>query len=101
MDNGSEITAKKVSKVRRIVRYTVAVAASILLIVVCMVGYNFYQLSPGRLFNENYIAYELMTARSVNDSTGSEIEKTYREKKYTEVINIHKSSVLSVKDVSK
>ncbi|HEX6169091.1 MAG TPA: tetratricopeptide repeat protein [Chitinophagaceae bacterium] len=99
MDNGSEITAKKVSKMRRIIRYTVAVAASILLIVVCIVGYNFYHLSPDRLFNENYTAYELMTARSENDSIASEIEKTYREKRYREVININKSSVLSVKDI--
>ena len=99
MYNDSEITAKKVSKMRRIVRYTVAGAASILLIVVCIVGYNFYRLSPDKLFNENYTAYELMTVRSGNDSTGSEIEKTYREKKYTEVININKASVLSVKDI--
>ena len=99
MDNGSEIPAKKVSKTKRIVRYTVAVAASILLIVVCIVGYNFYRLSPERLFNENYTTYELMGARSENDSTGSEIEKTYREKKYAELIIINKTSVLSVKDI--
>jgi len=99
MDNGSEVTAKKINKARRIVRYTVAVAASILLVIVCIVAYNFYRLSPDSLFTENYTPYELMTASSENDSTGSEIEKTYREKKYAELININKTSVLSVKDI--
>src|SRR5215204_7499962 len=99
MDNGSEVTAKKSSKIRRIVRYSVAVAASILLIFVCIEGYNFYRLSPDRLFAENYTAYERRTTRVENDSTGSQLEKAYREKNYAEVININKNSVLSVKDI--
>ncbi|HEV8270899.1 MAG TPA: tetratricopeptide repeat protein [Chitinophagaceae bacterium] len=99
MDNGSEVTAKKISKLRGIIRYSVAVAASILLIFVCIEGYKFYRLSPGRLFAENYTAYELTTTRGENDSTESKIEKAYREKNYIEVININKNSVLSVKDI--
>src|SRR4030095_13488592 len=99
MDNGSEITAKKIGKVRRIVRYSVAIAASILLIFVCIEGYNFYRLSPDRLFAENYTVYELTTIRDEIDSTESKIVKVYREKNYAEVINIHKNSVLSVKDI--
>lgn len=99
MDNSNEITAKKISKVRHIVRYTVTVAASILLIVVCIEGYNFYRLSPDRLFAENYTAYEPTTTSGENDSTGSKIEKAYRKKNYSEVININKNSVLSVKDI--
>jgi predicted negative regulator of RcsB-dependent stress response len=99
MDNGSEVTAKKFSKVRRTVRYSVAVAASVLLIFVCIVGYNFYRLSSDRLFAENYSAYELTTIRRENDSTESKIEKAYREKNYAGVININKNSVLSVKDI--
>jgi predicted negative regulator of RcsB-dependent stress response len=99
MDNGSEITAAKISKARRVVRYTVAVAASILLIFVCIEGYNFYRLSPDRLFVENYTTYELTTAVVENDSAESKIAKAYREKNYTEVINLNKNSVLSVKDI--
>jgi predicted negative regulator of RcsB-dependent stress response len=99
MDNGSEVTAKKFSKVRRIVRYSVAVAASVLLIFVCIVGYNFYRLSSDRLFAENYSAYELANIRRENDRTESKIEKAYREKNYAEVININKNSMLSVKDI--
>jgi len=99
MDNGSEITAKRISKGKRIVRYTVAVTASVLLIFVCIEAYKFYRLSPGRLFAENYTAYDLTITRVENDSTESKIEKAYREKNYGEVISINKNSVLSVKDI--
>ena len=99
MDYGSEATAKKISKARRIVRYTVAVAASIMLIFVCIVGFNFYRLSPGRLFAENYTPYELTTPPDGNDSVESKIEKAYREKNYAEVIKLNANSVLSVKDI--
>jgi hypothetical protein len=87
MDNSSEATAKKIGKARRIVHYSVAVAASILLIFVCIVGYNFYRLSPGRLFAENYTPYELTT--TPDDSIESKIEKAYREKNYAEVIKLN------------
>jgi hypothetical protein len=59
MDNDSEVTMEKSNKARRIIRYVVAVAASVLLIFVCIVGFNFYRLSSERLFAENYSAYEL------------------------------------------
>jgi len=99
MDNGSEVTSNRMNKVRRIVRYSVTVAASVLLIVVCIVVYNFYQLSSDRLFTENYAAYELTNTNGRNDSAESKIEKAYREKKYPEVIKLNANSVLSVKDI--
>ncbi len=99
MDNGGEITAKRINKVRRIVRYSVAVAASMLLIFVCIIGYNFYRLSSDRLFAENYTAYELTTTSDKNDNAESKIEKAYREKNYAEVIKLNATSVLSVKDI--
>jgi len=99
MNNGNEVTEKRINKVRRIVRYCVAVAASALLIFVCIVGFNFYRLSSSRLFTEKYSVYELTTTHSENDSTESKIEKAYRENNYAEVIRIHKNSVLSVKDI--
>ena len=99
MDNGSEVGIERISKVKRIVRYSVTVAASVLLIVVCIVVYNFYRLSSDRLFAENYTAYELTTTVEENDSTGSKIEKAYREKNYAEVIKLNASSVLTVKDI--
>jgi len=99
MDNGSEVTSNRLNKVRRIVHYSVTVVASVLLIIVCIVGYNFYRLSSDRLFAENYSAYELATSHGENDSTESKIEKAYREKNYGEVIKLNTNSVLSIKDV--
>ena len=96
MDNGNEVTVKKVSKARRIVRYSVAVAASLLLIFVCIEGYNFYSLSAEKLFAEKYSGYHWTTAAG---TTESEIEKAYKEEKYTEVISLNRNSVVSIKDV--
>lgn len=98
MDNGSEVSSNRMNRVRRIVHYSVTVAASVLLIIVCIVGYNFYRLSSDRLFAENYSAYEL-TIRDKNDNTESKIEKAYREKNYAEVIKLNANSVLSIKDI--
>src|SRR4030095_6685918 len=99
MDNSSEVTAKKINKVRRIVRYSIAVTASILLIFVCIEGYKFYRLSADRLFAENYTAYELTTTSDDNDSSESKIEKAYRQKNYEEVLKRNANSVLSIKDI--
>ena len=99
MDNGSEVTSNRLNKVRRIVHYSVTVVASVLLIIVCIVGYNFYRLSSDRLFAENYSAYELATSHGENDSTESKIEKAYGEKNYAEVIKLNTNSVLSIKDI--
>jgi len=99
MDNGSEVNSERISKVKRIVRYSVTVVASVLLIVVCIVVFNFYRLSSDRLFAENYISYELKTSAGEKDNTGSKIEKAYREKNYAEVIKLNATSVLSIKDI--
>ena len=99
MDNGSEVNIERISKVKRIARYSVTVAASVLLIVVCIVVFNFYRLSSDRLFAENYTAYDLTTTVSESDSSGSRIEKAYRKRNYAEVIKLNATSVLSVKDI--
>lgn len=99
MDKGREAPAKNIRKVRRVVRYIVATAASILLIFVVIEAYNFYQLSPASLFDESYTAYELPLTPGGYDSAQSKIEMAYRQKDYAEVIRINKSSVLSVKDI--
>ena len=95
----TETSVKPISKVRRIIRISVAVAASVLLIFLGIQGYNFYRLTPERLFAENYTPYELTTTLESNDTSESGIEKAYRVKNYNEVINLNKNSALSVKDI--
>jgi tetratricopeptide (TPR) repeat protein len=89
---------RSISNVRRIVRYSVAIAASILLIVVLIEGYKFYKLSPEKLYAESYSSYELTTTRD-GEQKESAIEKAYRAKNYGEVIKLNANTVLSIKDV--
>src|SRR5215204_105939 len=98
MDRDSNETVKSIRNVRRIIRYAIAIAASILLIFVVIEGYKFYNLSPEKLYVENYTPYELTTVHDDNDSA-SAIEEAYKEKNYKEVISLNRLSVLSIYDV--
>jgi predicted negative regulator of RcsB-dependent stress response len=94
----TEAPVRLISNARRIIRYSVAVAASVLLIFLVIEGYKFYTLSPEKLYAENYIPYELTTTRDGSD-TVTAIESAFKEKKYSQVINLNRLSVLSIKDV--
>jgi tetratricopeptide (TPR) repeat protein len=96
MEQDGKLTAKKKSKLQRVVRYSVAVIASLLLIFVCIAVYNFYRLTPTRLFNEKYEAYNLTTTK---DTIETSISKAYRAKNWADVISLNANSVLSIKDV--
>jgi hypothetical protein len=96
MERDGKLTAKRISKLQRVVRYAVPVIASVLLIFVCIEVYNFYRLTPTSLFNEKYEAYDVTTTK---DTVETSIGKAYREKKYADVINLNANSALSVKDV--
>lgn len=73
---------KKMTSSRRIFRYSIAVAASLVLIVGSIIGYNFYQLSSGKVFASNFRSYELGTLRDSDSAQESAVEKAYREKDY-------------------
>ena len=89
---------KSLTNSRRIVRYVVAIAASVLLIFVLVEGFKFYTLSPEKLYAQNYTGYELTTTRGGIDNS-SAIEKAYRQKNYADVIKRNANSVLSIKDI--
>lgn len=96
-----ETQVKQLSDARRIVRYAISVAACILLVVVGVIGYNFYKLSPNGVFNEHYEPYNLSTepgtppATANNDtlilflSGMSQLEK----KNYSEAIPYYKKVI--------
>src|SRR5215204_4416401 len=98
MDNGKKVITDRAARLQRIFRSTVAGIAIVLLIVICIAGYEFYALSPGKLYAENYTPYELSTISDSNDSI-SAIGKAYQTKNYSEVINLNRLSVLSIKDI--
>jgi tetratricopeptide (TPR) repeat protein len=70
--------------IRRVIRFSISVAASIILIVGAILALNFFSLSPTRVFTDNYHSYELATTRS-GQADESAVEQAYRSKSYYEV----------------
>jgi len=86
-------------KTRQIIRYSIAVAASLVLIIACITGYNFYKLSSNKVFASNYHSYELNTVRDGDSTQVSPVEKAYREKDYKGTVElISQQRTLSVKE---
>ncbi len=83
-----ELPVRKMSSTRRIIRYSIAAAASVILIVGGIFGYNFYSLSSGKVFSSNYHSYELNTLRDGDTLQFSPVEKAYREKDYKKVVEL-------------
>ncbi|HPH33821.1 MAG TPA: hypothetical protein PLB49_18275 [Chitinophagaceae bacterium] len=77
---------KKSSPVRKMIRYTTAIAAGILLLVAVFFAYQYFSLTPEKVFSANYQAYELNTSRGT--TTSSPIEEAFRQKKYEQVIQL-------------
>ena len=98
MDKESNGTTTNRWSVRKIIRYSVPVAASVLLIFIIIESYKFYTLSPEKLYEENYTPYELNATRQGNNSATA-IEKAYKDKNYGEVIKLNRLSVLSIQDI--
>ena len=77
---------RKISPVSKMIRYTSAVAAGILLLVAGFFAYQYFSLTPEKVFSANYQPYELNTSRGT--TTNSSIEEAYRQKKYELVIQL-------------
>jgi len=72
---------------RRIIRFSMAAAASLLLLVGGYLAYEFFTLSAEKVYNSKYQAYELITVRDGN-TVETPVEKAYREKNYREVLRL-------------
>lgn len=79
---------KKLSSARKLIRYSIGVAASLIILIVGYMAYNFNSLSADKVFASGYQAYELVTVRDGN-TTETAVQRAYREKKFTEVLRIH------------
>jgi tetratricopeptide (TPR) repeat protein len=83
-----EIPVNKISPVKRIIRFSMAAAAGVALLIAGIMLYNYSALTPEKVFAANYQSYELSTTRGENAQEVSTLEKAYREKKYAEVVTI-------------
>lgn len=86
---------KRISPVRKMIRYTSAVAAGVLLLIGVFYAYQFFSVSPEKVFSANYQPYELSTVRGTNANLP--IEEAYRGKNYKEVIRLYATAVPSIK----
>ena len=76
---------RPISPARRVIRYSISIAASIFIVAVLIVGYNFFTLSPERLYNGQYRAYELSSVRG-EATSASKLATDYQHGQYKEVI---------------
>jgi predicted negative regulator of RcsB-dependent stress response len=89
---------RRPSAVRRIIRYSLAVAATLLLVIGAWLGWNFYQLSPERVYRSAYQSYELSNTRD-GGSTPTPLETAFRAKEFTQVVQLAEANqALSTKE---
>jgi hypothetical protein len=88
---------KQMNGSRRIIRYSMSIAAGLVIILAGIMAYDYFSLSGPKLFKENYRNFELATVRG-NDSASSAIDEAYRAKKYKEVVMIQPGRPLTIKE---
>jgi predicted negative regulator of RcsB-dependent stress response len=90
-ETGEKPFVKKGFSVSRVLRYTVAVIASIVLFSALIFGYSFYRLSATRVFNRNYRLFTIDTPRTT-DARGKLIDTRFTQKHYKEATILADSS---------
>ena len=80
---------RKMTRGRKFARYSLAVAASLLIVVIGVLGYNFYTLSPARVYASNFRSYELATMRDPG-APSTPIETAYRERDFQKLVRAGK-----------
>jgi tetratricopeptide (TPR) repeat protein len=79
---------RRIDPVNRFIRYSMTAAAAIAIIIGSVMLYNYFQLSPEKVFAANYQSYEISSMRGGNEQEISMLEKAYSKKKYAEVVSI-------------
>ncbi len=72
---------------RKIIRYAMAIAASILLVFAGYTVYNLITITPEKVFASNFQSYELVTNREAGTDESS-VLINYREKNFSTVIGV-------------
>jgi tetratricopeptide (TPR) repeat protein len=81
----SQPVVRSISPVRRVIRYSISIAASIFLVATIVIGYYFFTLSSAGLYNSQYHAYELPAVRGESNAP-SQLEMDYQRGQYNAVI---------------
>ena len=80
----------KVVPIRRYVRYSLAVAASLLFIVMAWQGYNFFSLSHEEVYSEGFVDFNLPTTRSDEADDTTAIVSLYKSNNYDSLVKLER-----------
>lgn len=83
-----QTTGSKVVPFRRFLRYSIAVAASILFILVTWQAYNFFKLSPEVVYAEAFVDYNIPTARGEDQKDTAVFIQLYKAKYYDSLVRL-------------
>lgn len=87
----------KVVSFGKTLRYTLAIAASVAVLLIGVKFYQAAQLSPDRLYNESFVDFNVSSSRGVEGRL-SPIENLYGQKKYEAVLSAVRSLNGNAKD---
>lgn len=77
-------TIRQIAPIRKITQYTLRIAVGLFLLIVAGGVYQYFTISPDKLFNEKYAAFSVGTQRG--NTQQSPIELQYAQKKYDQAI---------------
>ena len=78
-----------ISRGKKILRYSMAAAAAVILLVGSWLAYSFFSLTPDKVFAANYQTYETVNVRDGNNTAASPFEKFFTDKNYQELIRLY------------
>lgn len=86
------LPAPKTARVRRLIRFSISVAATLFLAWVSFEAYQYFSISPSKIFSQQFSHYELPVLRSTEQKAVSELEIAYRDKDFNRVVKLCKLS---------
>ncbi|HEV7620143.1 MAG TPA: tetratricopeptide repeat protein [Flavisolibacter sp.] len=92
-----EHKAAKVISIRKPLRYTLAIAASTIFVIIGIKIFWISNVSPEKIYQDTYVSYSIDNLRSQNVKTTA-VEKAWKQKNYVVIIDQGKKNVLSTKD---
>jgi tetratricopeptide (TPR) repeat protein len=85
MHEMKQAPVRSISPGRKRIRYTLSIAATIIVLVIGYAAYNFFNLSAEKLYAEQYSPFEISSTRGETNQTI--LEKLYADKNYSGVIS--------------
>jgi tetratricopeptide (TPR) repeat protein len=96
MMNEVQTPVRNITRSRRIIRYSIAIAASVLVVFLAGTLFRSNFLSSDKLFAENYHGYDLSISR--DGAASSAIDNAYNARNYKQVISLTDTST-TVKNI--